>query len=151
MHYQSKEWQVYCKSLFHGRISVLSLWRVHRMYPCVCYPSKRVIENKFGSFRKTKNSAFNNWSKILRPNLSKKFSGDDFEEKKPIKTLITYNNICICQITVYLENFRLWNQIWPKETIIKILRNTHWIHNQHNISNSCVSHCIIYQTLVRLT
>ena len=126
LHYQPKEWQVYCKSLLHRRTSVC------------CYLSARVSENEFGSFKKTKNSACNNWSKILRPNLPEKLSGEHFG-KNPSKTVITYNNICLCQITVYLENYRLLDRIWPKKRMMKILRNRYWIHKQHNTSNSCAS------------
>ena len=41
----------------------LCLCRVHRMYLCACYPSTRVSENEF---KKTKSSACNNCSNLLR-------------------------------------------------------------------------------------
>ena len=139
MHYQPKERQVYRKSLLHGRTSVYEEYIECSLVFVIGVP--KFQKTNSGSFRKTKNSACNNWSKILRPNLSEKLSGEHFE-KKSIKTVITYNNIFLCQITVYLENSRLWDQIWPKERMMKILRNRHWIHNQHNESNSCASHLI---------
>ena len=90
LHYQPKEWQVYCKSLLHRRTSVF------------CYLSARVSENEFGSFKKTKNSACNNWSKILRPNLPEKLSGEHFE-KKPSKTVITYNYMSMPNYSLFSE------------------------------------------------
>ena len=97
------------------------------MYPCACYPSTPVSESEF---RKTKiwhativAIFWDNCSKNLRPNLN-----SEYFEKTNIKTAITYNNIFICQNTVYLENCRLWNQIWPKERMITILRNRHCIN-----------------------
>ena len=62
-------------------------------------------------------------ARFLRPILN----GERFG-KTNIKTVITYNSIFLCQITVYLENSRLWNQIWPKERIITNLRNRHCIN-----------------------
>ena len=56
----------------------------------------------------------------MYPNLSDKSNDEHFENIK-IKTVITYNNISLFQITAYLENSRLWDQIWPKERMIKIL------------------------------
>ena len=41
-------------------------------------------------------------------------------EKINIKIVITYNNISLCQISVYFENFRLWDQFWSKEWIKKL-------------------------------
>ena len=120
----------------------LCLCRAHIMYTFACYPSTRVSENEF---RKTKNSASTNCSNLLRPN----FNGEHFK-KINIKTAITYNNIFLCKITVYLENSRLWNQIWPKERMIKILRNRHCI----NIfrcgiitSNSCDKFHVIWRII----
>ena len=50
---------------------------------------------------------------------------DEHFQKINIKIVIIYNNISLCQITVYLENSRLCDQIRPKERMIKILRNRH--------------------------
>ena len=61
-------------------------------------------------------------NKILRQNLPKKLNCEPCE-KMNIKTVVIY--ISLCQITVYLENSRLWDQTWPKERITKILRNRH--------------------------
>ena len=74
----------------------------YRMYPYICYLSPTVSENEF---RKTKNSACNNCSNPLRPNFPEKLNGEHFEEINS-KTVITYNNIFLCQITAYLENSR---------------------------------------------
>ena len=121
----------------------LCLWMVLIMYPYICYSSTRVSETNLDNSGKQKiwHAAivavfWDNCSKILRPNISEKLNGEYFE-KINIKTVITYGNISIYQISINLENFRLWDQIWPKETMIKILRNKHWIHNQHITSKSC--------------
>ena len=58
-----------------------------------------------------------------------------------------YSYTPLCQITVYLENSRLWDQIWPKERMIKIVRNRHWIHIQHNTSNSCAKFHLIFRII----
>ena len=92
------------------------------MYPCACYPSTRVSEN---TCSKTKNLAWNNCSNLWRQ--VQQDSEIKFE-KINIKTSITYNNILLCQITGYLENSRLWNQIWPKEKMTTILRNRRYIN-----------------------
>ena len=85
-HYQPEWVTVYCKSPFHRRTS---FYEEHTECILVLeYPSTRVSENKF---RKIKNSACNNCSKILRPNLN----GEHFE-KINIETAITYNNILLC-------------------------------------------------------
>ena len=60
----------------------LCLCRVQRMYPCACYPSTRVLENEF---RKTKNSACNNSSNLLRQlkqDFETKFEWRTFWKKK---------------------------------------------------------------------
>ena len=86
------------------------------MYPCVYY---RVPE-----FQKTNSDHLGigkiwhativtifwcNCSKILRPNLPDKSNGEHFE-KINIETVITYNNISLFQIKVYLENFKLYTK-----------------------------------------
>ena len=82
---------------------------------------------------------WDNFNKILRQNLSEKTNGEHCE-KMNIKT---DSYIPLCQIKVYLENSRSWDQILPKERRIKILRNRHWIHIQHNTSNSCAKFHLI--------
>ena len=72
---------------------------------------------------------------------------DEHVEKINIKTVVIYSNIFLCRITVYLENSRLWDQIWPKEEIIKMLRNRHWICDQHNVSNSCANFDLIWRII----
>ena len=137
MHYQLKEWQVYCKSLFHGRTTVYEEYIEYVLTVFVI----RVLE-----FQKT-NSDHLGKRKIRHPTIEAKFWNQvcpknwvtNLLKKSSIKTVITYNNISSCQITVYLENSRLWDQIWPIERMMKILRNRHWIHNQHITSNSCAS------------
>ena len=86
-----------------------------------------------------------NCSKILRPNLNAKHF-----EKINVKTAVTYNNIFLRQITVYyLENSNSWNQIWPKERAITILRNWHCINSIliHGIitSNPCDEFHVIWR------
>ena len=136
MHYQPKEWQVYCKSLLYRRTSVYEEY-----IECILVLVIRVLE-----FEKT-NSRHLGKRKIQHATIEARFWDQicpknwvvNILQKYPFKTVVTYNNICLCQITVYLENSRLWDQIWPKERMMKILRNRHWIHNQHNTSNSFAS------------
>ena len=108
-----KEWRVHCKSLLQGRASVYE--GCYRMHPCVYYLSTRVSENEIGSFRKTKNSACNNSSKILRPNFPENMNSEHLK-KINLKNVITYSNLSLGLITVYLENFRLSDQIRPNST-----------------------------------
>ena len=78
----------------------------------------------------SKMSVCNNCSNLLtqlwqvETKIDEKLS-DEHVEKINIKTVVIYSNMFLCRITVYLENSRLWDQIWPKEVIIKILRNRH--------------------------
>lgn len=97
-----KEWRVYCKSLLQGRASVYE--GCYRMHPCVYYLSTRVSENEIGSFRKIKNSACNNSSKILRPHFPENMNSEHLK-KINLKNVITYSNLSLGIITVYLENF----------------------------------------------
>ena len=86
-----------------------------------------------------------NCSKILRSNLNSAFL-----EKINTKAAITYINILLCQITVYLENFRLRNQILPKERMITILRNRHCINTIiicDIITYSCNKFHVIWRTM----
>ena len=119
------EWPVYCKQPFHGRISIYEEY-IERILALVI----RVTEFQKTNWgkRKIRHATvvaifWDNCSKILRPN----FNGEHFE-KLNIKTAITYNSIFLCQITVYLENSRLWNQIWSKKRMITILRKRHCIN-----------------------
>ena len=66
---------------------------------------------------------WDNCSRTLRPNLN-----GEHLEKRNIQIAVTYNNMFLCQITVYLENSRLWIEIWPKERMIIFLRNRHCIN-----------------------
>ena len=84
-------------------------------------------------------------------------------EKINIKTVITYNTIFLCQITVYLENSRLREQIWPKERMINIYIYIFYLHKniksiknikikilrhyQHNTSNSCSKFHLIWRII----
>ena len=115
--------------------------------------STLVSENEFGSFRNTKNLTCNNCNNLsrqlqqdLRPNLPNKSNGEHFE-KINIKTVITSNNISLFQTTVHLENSRLWDQIWPRERMIKILRNRHLTHHQYNTSNSYAKFHLIWRII----
>ena len=86
-----------------------------------------------------------NCSKILRSNLNSAFL-----EKTNTKAAITYINILLCQVTVYLENFRLRNQILPKERMITILRNRHCINTIiicDIITYSCNKFHVIWRTM----
>ena len=87
-----------------------------------------------------------NCSKILRPNLN----GEHFA-KTNTKTAIPYINILLLQTTVYLENCRLWNQTWPKERMITILRNRHCINTificTTITSNSCDKFHVIWRII----
>ena len=100
----------------------LCLWRVHRMWSCACYLSTRLSENQF---RKMKNAACSNCS------------NQDFETKFEWRTFWKnkHQNHHQSHITKYfyaklqsMENFRLWNQVCPKERMIKILTNWHSIN-----------------------
>ena len=119
---------MYCK--IAPSWTYLCLWRVRIIYPCLGYPSARVSENELGSSFETILARF-------RPNLPEKLN-DKNCEKINIKTVITYipiyiPNISLSQMSVYLENFRLWDQIWSKEWMMTILRNKHWIQKGHLI------------------
>ena len=100
----------------------------------------------------SKMSVCNNCSNLLtqlwqvETKIDEKLS-DEHVEKINIKTVVIYSNMFLCRITVYLENSRLWDQIWPKEVIIKILRNRHWIYDQHNVSNSCANFDLIWRII----
>ena len=87
-----------------------------------------------------------NCSKILRTNLN----GEHFA-KTNTKTTIPYINILLLQTTVYLENCRLWNQTWPKERMITILRNRHCINTMIICgiitSKSCNKFHVIWRTI----
>ena len=124
-----KEWRVHCKSLLQGRASVYE--GCYRMHPCVYYLSTRVSENEVGSFRKTKNSACNNSSKILRPNFPENMNTEHLKTIN-LKNVITYSNLSLGLITVYLENFRLSDQIRPEKRTIETLRNRHSVHDQQS-------------------
>ena len=58
---------------------------------------------------------------------------------------VSLSHISLCQITVYLENSRLKSK--PKESMIKMLRNRHWIHNQHNTWNSWAKFYLIWRII----
>ena len=125
IHYQPKRVTVYYKSPFHGRTSVYEEY-----IECILVLVIWALEFQETNSEKLKIRRatilailWDIYCKILRPNLN-----SEHFEKINIQTAITYNNIFLCQITVYLENFRLWNQIWPKERMITILRNWHSIN-----------------------
>ena len=127
-------------------MTYLYLWRAHRMYPCACYPSTWVSENKF---RKTKNSAWNNSSNLwrqLQQDFEIKFEWPTFGKKKHQNR----NHKLLCQIKVYLENFKLRNQILPKERMITILGNRHCINTITKcgiITYSCNKFHVIWRTI----
>ena len=128
----------------------LCLCRVHRIYPCAVirvseFQKKNLGKQKIG--QATIVAIFrDNCSKTLRPNLN----GEHFE-KINIKTAVAYDNIFLCQITVYLENSRLWNQIWSKEIMITILRNRRCINTiiicSIIASNSCNKFHVIWRII----
>ena len=136
MYHQPKEWQVYCKSLLHGCTSLYEMYIECIFVFVVWVPEFQKMNSGHVGKRKIRHAAIEArfWDHICPKNWVV-----NILQKKPIKTVITCNNICLLQITVYLENSRLCNQIWPKDRTIKILRNRHWIHNQDNAFNSCMS------------
>ena len=89
---------------------------------------------------------WDNCRKTLRPNLN----GEHFENIN-IKTAVTYNNIFLCQITAYLENSKLWSQIWPKQRMVTILRNRNSINTMFICgiitSNSCDNFRVIWRKI----
>ena len=136
MHYPPKEWQVYCKLLLYGRTSVYEEYIEWILVLVIRVPEFQKTNSGHLGKRKIRHATIEArfWDQICPKNWVA-----NILKKNPIKTVITYNNICLCQITVYLENSRLWDQIWPKERMMKILWNRHRIHNQHNTTNSCAS------------
>ena len=141
-----KEWQVYCKSHLHGPAFVYEEY-----IDCILVFIIRVCDfQKTNSdhFRKRKSCHatsvaifWDSFSKILRPNLAEKNEWWTFWKNNH------QNHISLCQIRVYLENFRLWEKIWPKERMMKIWRNRHWIHNQHKKSNSSAKFYLIWRII----
>ena len=58
-------------------------------------------------------------SEILGPNLIEKLSGEYFG-KTNIEIVITYNNTSMYQVSVCLKNFKLRDQIWPKNELLQL-------------------------------
>ena len=113
---------VFCNSPFHGRTSVYEEYT-----ECVLALVIRVLE-----FQKTNSGKnwhativaifWDNFSKILRPNLN----GEHFE-KINIKTATHITKYSYAKLQS-MQIFRLSKQISPKERMIKILRNWHYIN-----------------------
>ena len=100
--------KVYCRvtSILQITLSLtyLYLWRVHRVYPCTCYPSTWVPEN---GFRKTNDSAWNNFSNLWRQ------LQQDFETKFEWRTFCKnehQNRNPIYQYTL-IANYSLFGEL----------------------------------------
>ena len=124
-----KEWRVYCNSLLNGRIPVCEEY-----IECIL-----VFAIEVPKFQKTNSDHVVKW-KISHATIVAIFWDN-------CSKILRQNSPKENEWQTFWENSRLWDQIWPTERIIKILRNRHWIFNWHNISHSCDKFHVIWSII----
>ena len=132
-----KEWRVYCKSLLYGRNSDYEEYKLNVFLSLLSANEFQKTNSDHLGKLKIRHVTilaifWDKCSKILRPNLIEKLSGEYFE-KTNIETVITYNNTSMYQVSVCLKNFKLWDQIWPKNELLRLFfvclyRTVHTCH-----------------------